>query len=155
VADELADGVAALQDATRVLTGVALRSLEVLEGTVSLPQFRVLSVLAELGRARSARVAAALGLEPSTVTRLIDRLEAAGHVTRVMDPSNRSAVILELSPSGHHLVSDVAAWRQQELRRILLRLPTENRTMVPGVLQRLVEAAGEGYGTVPHSPVPL
>jgi hypothetical protein len=59
-----------LQAATRVLAGVALGSLDVLDGTVSLPQFRVLAVLADLGRSRSAQVADALGLDASTVTRL-------------------------------------------------------------------------------------
>ena len=83
-----------------MLTGVALRSVDVLAGAVSLPQLRVLAVLADLGQARSVRVATALGLEPSTVTRLVDRLVDAGHVTRVMDPSNRSAVILGLPPGG-------------------------------------------------------
>jgi len=34
----------------RVLAGVALRSLDVLDRTVSLPQFRVLAVLADVGR---------------------------------------------------------------------------------------------------------
>ena len=38
--------VETLQAATRVLAGVALRSLDVLGGEVSLPQFRVLAVLA-------------------------------------------------------------------------------------------------------------
>jgi hypothetical protein len=51
-----------LQAATRVLAGVALRSVDVLGGAVSLPQLRVLAVLDDLGRpglpswhARSAR----------------------------------------------------------------------------------------------------
>ena len=38
-----------LQAATRVLAGVALRSLDVLDGAVTLPQFRMLAVLADLG----------------------------------------------------------------------------------------------------------
>jgi DNA-binding MarR family transcriptional regulator len=112
VADEIGDGVEALQEVTRVLAGVALRSVDVLQSAVSLPQFRMLTVLADLGQARSARVATALGLEPSTMTRLVDRLVAAGHVSRVVDPGNRSAVILELTASGHRLVADVAAGRQ-------------------------------------------
>jgi DNA-binding MarR family transcriptional regulator len=155
VADEIADGVEALQEVTRMLTGVALRSVDVLEGAVSLPQLRVLAVLADLGQARSARVATTLGLEPSTVTRLVDRLVAAGHVTRVMDPSNRSAVILELTASGQRLVADVAAWRQAELRRILLRLEPRDRITLTSAARRLFEAAGEGYGPVPRGPVPL
>src|SRR5215469_1597515 len=73
-AAELGSALAVLQAATRVLTGVALRSLEALDGAVTLPQFRMLAVLADLGRVRSTQVARALGLEPSTVTRLADRL---------------------------------------------------------------------------------
>ena len=66
-----------LQAATRVLAGVALRSLDVLDGAVTLPQFRMLAVLSGLGRARSVRVARALGLEASTGTRLAGRPGAA------------------------------------------------------------------------------
>lgn len=138
-----------------MLAGVALRSVDVLQGAVSLPQLRVLAVLADLGQARSARVAAALGLEPSTVTRLVDRLVAAGHVTRVMDPSNRSAVILELTPGGRRLVAGVAAWRQAELRRILLRLEPGDLATLTVAVRRLVEAGGEGYGPTTRGPVPL
>jgi DNA-binding MarR family transcriptional regulator len=155
VTDEIADGVEALQEATRMLAGVALRSMDVLDGEVSLPQFRVLAVLADLGQVRSVRVAAALSLEPSTVTRLVDRLVAAGHVGRSTDPSNRSAVILELTGSGRRLVADVAAWRRQELRRILLRLDPSARAALTVSVHQLVEAAGEGYGAAPHGPVPL
>src|ERR1700735_3176705 len=57
-----AEQVEALQAATRVLAGVALRSLDVLDGVITLPQFRLLAVLAGLGTARSARGARALRL---------------------------------------------------------------------------------------------
>src|ERR1700761_2134044 len=46
----LAPGAAeVLQAATRLLAGVALRSLDVLDAAVTLPQFRLLAVLADLG----------------------------------------------------------------------------------------------------------
>lgn len=132
-----------------------MRSLEVLEGAVSLPQFRVLAVLADLGRVRSARVAAALGLEASTVTRLVDRLIDAGYVTRGTDPGNRSAVILDLTARGRRLVADVAAWRRQELQRMLLLVGVDDRVVLTDSVRRFVEAAGAGYGSIPHGPVPL
>jgi DNA-binding MarR family transcriptional regulator len=138
-----------------MLAGVALRSLEVLHGAVSLPQFRVLAVLADLGQVRSARVAAALGLEASTITRLVDRLATAGYVTRGRDPSNRSAVALELTDSGRRLVADVAAWRRRELQRILLLLEADDRAVLTDSMRRLVEAAGDGYGAILHGPVPM
>ena len=56
--------VEVLQSATRVLAGVALRSLDVLGGSVTLPQFRMLAVLADFGQVRSVQVARALGWKP-------------------------------------------------------------------------------------------
>ena len=91
-----AEMVEVLQAATRVLAGVALRSLDVLDGAVSLPQFRVLAVLADLGVLAVVEVADALGLDASTVTRLADRLVAACDVLRGGDPGNRTVVTLEL-----------------------------------------------------------
>ncbi len=136
----------ALQAATRVLAGVALRSLNVLDGVITLPQFRMLAVLAELGCARSSRVARALGLDASTVTRLADRLVSAGHVTRGGDPRHRSVVTLQLTPSGEGLVRAVSRWRQRELSRIVAGLPPATRTQLTSVVDQLVASAGEGYG---------
>ncbi len=152
---EFAEQVAALQAATRVLAGVALRSLDVLDGVITLPQFRMLAVLAELGRARSSRVARALGLDASTVTRLADRLVTAGHVARGSDPRHRSVVTLELTPSGERLVAAVSQWRQRELSRIVAGLPPATRAQLTSVLGQLVTSAGEGYGVAaePVSPV--
>jgi DNA-binding MarR family transcriptional regulator len=140
--------VEALQAATRVLAGVALRSLDVLDGSVSLPQFRVLAVLADLGRARSGRVARALGLEASTVTRLADRLVASGHVTRGSDPRHRGVVTLALTREGQDLVDQVQRWRHGELSRILSNLTPADGQAATRTLRQLVAAAGEGYGPV-------
>jgi DNA-binding MarR family transcriptional regulator len=153
--DEFADEVDALQAATRVLAGVALRSLDVLDGVVTLPQYRMLAVLAELGRARSARVARALGLDASTVTRLADRLVTTGHVVRGSDPRHRSVVTLELTPSGQRLVTAVSGWRQRELGRIVATLPPAIQVQLTSVLGGLVMAAGEGYGLTAEPVLPL
>ena len=147
--------MAVLQDATRVLTGVALRSMDVLDGVVTLAQFRLLAALADLGRARSAQVARALGLDASTVTRLADRMVAAGHVIRGSDPAHRSVVTLELAASGQDLVASVAAARERELRRLLDALPPDSRQAVTSALRQLVRAAGGGYGVAAERAAPL
>lgn len=153
--EQLADAASALQAATRVLAGVALHSLDALGGSVTLAQFRMLAVLAEVGPARSARVAEALGLEASTVTRLADRLVAAGHVTRGSDPGHRSAVTLTLTASGRRIVRKVEAARRDELSQIIERLPPADRGRLAAAARQLVAAAGEGYGTVPGNLVSL
>jgi DNA-binding MarR family transcriptional regulator len=149
------DTIEVMQAATRVLAGVALRSVDVLGGAVTLPQLRMLAVLADLGRCRSVQVARALGLEASTVTRLADRLVAAGHVTRGAEPGHRGVVTLELTASGQQLVSQVAAWREQELARILQQIPPAKRIQLTDALRQLVDAAGEGYGLISRSLVPV
>src|SRR6201986_1618488 len=106
----LAPGAAeVLQAATRVLAGVALRSLDALHSAVTLPQFRLLAVLADLGPVPSGLAARTLGLAPSTVTRLAARMVAAGHVPRGRDPQHRGVVILELTASGRDLVATADA----------------------------------------------
>src|SRR5487761_1731190 len=118
-APELEPGTAdVLQAATRILAGVALRSLDALDSAVTLPQFRLLAVLADLGPVPSGRAARTLGLDRSTVTRLADKMVAAGHVTRGSDTRHRGVVTLELTASGRDLVATANAWRQRELARI-------------------------------------
>jgi DNA-binding MarR family transcriptional regulator len=151
---EQAEGLEVLQSVTRILTGVALRSMDVLDGAVTLPQFRMLAVLADLGPARSVQVARALGLEASTITRLADRLVGAGYVTRGSEPGHRGVVTLQLTETGRLLVTRVAARRREELARILARLPAAQRAGVTAALRLLVAAAGEGYGMISRTLVP-
>jgi DNA-binding MarR family transcriptional regulator len=153
---ELAPGTAeVLQAATRVLAGVALRSLDVLDSAVTLPQFRLLAVLADLGSVPSGQAARALGLDPSTVTRLADRMVTAGHVARGTDPHHRGVVILELTATGRDLVAAADAWRRRELARIMSRLASPERAAVTAALGLLVGAAGDHYGITASRPVPL
>ncbi len=154
--DALEPGTAeVLQAATRVLAGVALRSLDVLDSAVTLPQFRLLAVLADLGPAPSGRAARALGLDPSTITRLADRMVAAGHVARGTDPQHRGVVTLQLTASGRDLVAAADAWRRRELARIMARLAPPERAAVTDALGLLVGAAGDDYGITANPPVPL
>lgn len=155
-APELALGTAqVLQAATRMLVGVALRSVEVLDAAVSLPQFRLLAVLADLGPVASGKAARTLGLDRSTITRLAGKMVAAGHVARGTDPRHRGVVTLELTASGRDLVAAVNAWRHRELARILGQLTPAEQAAVTASLGLLVRAAGEDYGITARRPVPL
>ena len=55
--------------------------------------------------APSGQAARTLGLDPSTVTRLTDRMVTAGHVTCGTDPRHRGVVTLTLTPSGRDLAA--------------------------------------------------
>ena len=152
----LAPGTAeVLQAATRMLTGVALQSLDALDAAVTLPQFRLLAVLADLGTTPTGRAARTLGLDPSTVTRLADRMVAAGHVARGADARHRSVVTLTLTDSGRDLVAAASAWRRQELARIMARLAPPEQEAVTAALSLLLQAAGDDYGVAAQRPFPL
>jgi DNA-binding MarR family transcriptional regulator len=153
---ELAPGTAdVLQAATRMLAGVALRSVDVLDAAVTLPQFRLLAVLADLGPVPTGQAARTLGLDPSTVTRLADRMVAAGHVARGTDPRHRGVVTLTLTASGRGLVAAADAWRRHELAQIMARLAPADQEAATTALGLLVTAAGADYGLAAHRPVPL
>jgi DNA-binding MarR family transcriptional regulator len=147
--------VEVLQAATRMLAGVALRSLDALDSAVTLPQFRLLAVLADLGPMPSGQAARTLGLDPSTVTRLADRMVAAGHAARGTDPRHRGVVTLELTASGRNLVATADGWRRQELARVMARLTPAQQEAATTALGLLVTAAGDDYGITAHRPVPL
>ncbi|RAV18459.1 MarR family transcriptional regulator [Mycolicibacterium sp. GF69] len=136
--------MAAIQLATSDLVGVALRSVEDLE--VSLPQFRLLRALDELGEASATRCAQLLDVGGSSVTRLVDRLDASGHLVRRPDAHNRSAVVLALTDEGRRLVKKVEARRRRELGNALDRLTSVERAQCIASLERLhevLEAPGD------------
>lgn len=57
-----------------------------------------LEVLIDSGAATAGRLSDLMGLTTGAVTRVIDRLEQAGYVRRVPDPTDRRRVIVELVP---------------------------------------------------------
>ncbi len=149
------DELTAFEVATRDLVGVALRSVELLDGEVSLPQYRLLLMLHENGRCTSTHVAQALGVVGSSVTRLGDRLHASGHLLRGADPSNRSVVTLELTERGRQLVKQVTARRRRDLRRVLDRLDADVRTACAEGLRSLHERLGDDYAPDLRGAIPL
>ncbi len=88
-----------------------------------------------LGRAPSSRLAEAAGVPASSVTRLTDRLAAAGLVARGGDARSRSIVTVEITGAGRDLVAQVVARRHELLAGVLAQ-------MEPG--ERAVVAAGRG-----------
>ena len=121
------DALEILQAATQVLASVAPRSLDVLDGAVTLPQFRILAVLADFGRARSAQIAQALGIQASTVTRFTGRMVAADLRPGTMSQVTVTRRPWNSAPPGQDLVGQVTTWREQELARICHQLPLAER----------------------------
>ena len=129
--------------ASRALVAVAARSLAAAADEVTLPQYRALVVLAASGPQGTADLAAALAVNPSTATRMCDRLVRKGLVRRHRQAGDRRTVRIALTPAGRDLVADVTKRRRAELVRLLGRLPQAQHEPVIAAFQAFAEAAGE------------
>lgn len=67
------------------------------------PQYLVLSALWENDDQTVGAIATRLALEPSTITPLVKRLEAAGLLTRQRNPADERQVNVRLTPAGEDL----------------------------------------------------
>lgn len=113
------DVVNALLSASRAMVGLAARSLADLDADVTLPQYRALVVLASRGPQRVVDIATELKVNPSTGTRMCDRLVRKGLIRRYRTAADRRAVRLTLTATGRALVEKVTARRREELTRIV------------------------------------
>ncbi|WP_040817662.1 MarR family winged helix-turn-helix transcriptional regulator [Nocardia jiangxiensis] len=135
--------VAALEVLTRTLVGIAWDSAHVAPPGVTFPQMRLLLVLQTLGRVPCSRLATALGVNASSVTRLADKLESRGFLSRGADAHNRSVVTVEVTEAGQQVVDEVLEARHAAFRIILDQLPEEKRQSVTAAAHDLVRAAAE------------
>ncbi|HWG72437.1 MAG TPA: MarR family transcriptional regulator [Acidimicrobiales bacterium] len=129
--------------ASRVLVAVAARSLAEHESEVSLQQYRALVVLASRGSLRPVDLAEALGVDPSTATRLCDRLVDKRLISRRRQAGDRREVRLDLSGRGRNLVGEVTERRRLEIGRILAGVPGPEREALVGAFRAFGRAAGE------------
>ncbi|KIF72284.1 hypothetical protein HY68_18940 [Streptomyces sp. AcH 505] len=137
------DVTAAVLAASRLLIAVSARSLAAVTEGVTLPQFRLLMVLAAHGDAKLVQLAERLGVNPSTAMRMLDRLIAAGLADRQSNPANRRETMLRLTPEGRRLVAEVKAARHREVAAIVQRLSPGQRSALVTALAAFTEAGGE------------
>jgi DNA-binding MarR family transcriptional regulator len=131
--------------ASRALVGVAARSLAQTEARLSLVQYRALVALAVNGAQNVGTLAEALGIHPSTATRLCDRLVAKGLMMRTTSAESRREVTLALSASGADLVHAETERRRRAIHRIVAHLDRETQLEIVDAVGALVDAAEEAH----------
>lgn len=141
--DDVAAVTRAVLTASRLLVAVSARSLAAVEESVTLPQFRMLIVLATGGDAKLVVLAERLGVNPSTAMRMADRLVTAGLVSRAPNPSDRRESLLRLTGAGRQTVEEVTSQRRAEIAEIVSRLSPEQRSGLVEALSAFSEAGGE------------
>ena len=102
--------------------------------------YDVLATLRRAGppyRIRPTDFAASLMLTSSGTTKRLDRLEAAGHITREPDPSDRRGVLITLTPNGRSLVNRAAVGHMANEQRILAGLTAAEQRQLADLLRKL------------------
>ena len=106
-----------LHDVARLLRGNFNRRVQVLGLTQA--QCRVILHLSRNEGIQQVALADILEVQPITLARLLDKLQAAGLVERRRDPSDRRAFCLSLTASAHPLLEQIwslaAAFRRDWL----------------------------------------
>ncbi|MDQ3826969.1 MAG: MarR family transcriptional regulator [Actinomycetota bacterium] len=142
IAGPSAEQIEAVVLATRVLVAVTAQSLASLDD-VTLPQFRVLVMIASRGPQNLTAVAQGLGVHASNATRLCDKLVQAGLIHRSEDPADRRNLVLALTAAGYQLVQDMTDQRRAAIAQILAKMPPQLRDDLVPVLHCFAQAAGE------------
>jgi DNA-binding MarR family transcriptional regulator len=143
VSDDVDAVTTAVLTASRLLVAVAARSLAAVEDAVTLPQFRLMVVLAGREPLSVTALAEQLAVNPSTAMRMIDRLGAAGMVRRGVNPDVRREHLVRLTAAGRRVVDDVTARRRAEIAAIVARMRAEQRRGLVAALRAFTAAGAE------------
>lgn len=105
---------------------------------LSSAQWRMMVVVVKQGGATQARLADLLEIEPISVSRLIDRMEAAGWVERHPDPQDRRAKIVMPTDRAHAAHAEIRAIADEVYAEALNGLGPEERRLLMGGLNRVL-----------------
>ena len=99
--------------------------------------------LVELSEAAPLRLndlADRMGTSAPTASRAVDALDDLGLVARAIDPTDRRAVSIELTPAGRALVDDRKARSADAFEHAAASLSPDERTTLLDLLERMADA---------------
>lgn len=129
--------------AAQALVGVTAQSVAEVEDLVTLPQLRVLVLVASRGALNLQALALAMGVHPSNATRACDRLVAAGLLRRGESSVDRRNLVLVLTDDGQQLVDAMVQRRRRAVARVLGQVPMTRRRTLAAAMRAFGLAAGE------------
>lgn len=117
------------------------KAVEEIGSAVPPAQLRALMIIGRAGALNLNRLARALGSSASATSRLIDRMEAAGLLTRDRAAASRREILLLPTESGRNLAEWVRARRRDALAQILQTMSTDGRDALARGLGELADTA--------------
>lgn len=103
----------------------------------------VLSAIGAGPRQTQLALAQSLGLDKTTMTSLLDRLESAGLVTRCQDRRDRRARIPELTEVGGRVQHELVAARDRAEAAALCQFSADEQRVLRALLTRLAEGPAD------------
>jgi DNA-binding MarR family transcriptional regulator len=110
---------------------------------VTVAQGAALAALLAEGPLRLGSLGRRLGIAPSTLTRNVERLEAAGLVRREPDEDDARSFRIRLTPEGGKAARALQRQEVAFARQVLERLPAERREAVSAAFRDLLVAVRE------------
>ncbi|OEJ36820.1 MarR family transcriptional regulator [Streptomyces agglomeratus] len=110
-------------------------------GPLSPSQLRALTALAGQEGVNLRALGEVLGTRPSSVSRLCDRLEAAGFVERYPSTTSRREIEVHLSRRGRAVLAESRAFRAREVETVLQQMTPANLAALAEGLEAFKTAA--------------
>jgi DNA-binding MarR family transcriptional regulator len=142
-AEDLRAAGNAFLTASRALMGISVRSVAASPVPLTVPQHRLLVLVAADGPRRVGTLADDLGVNQSNASRLVDRLCRLGLVRRVRDLEDGRASMVELTPSGRDVLEEVNSHRLHAVMEVLQEISPETRFRAVEALREFNDAAHE------------
>jgi len=80
-----------------------------------LPNFEFMQVISRIPNCRVQDIATELSITVGGTSKIVDRIEAAGHCARRANPNDRRSSIVELTPAGKRLLARATVTFEDEL----------------------------------------
>ena len=124
------------------LVEAAERAVEKISSSVPPAQLRALLIIDRVGSLNLNKLAAQVGASASATSRLCDRMEVAGLLTRDRAVGSRREIVLLLTESGRRLAEWVREQRRTALSDLLQAMSPEGREALVRGLGELATQAG-------------
>ncbi|MBD0380044.1 MarR family winged helix-turn-helix transcriptional regulator [Paenibacillus sedimenti] len=108
-----------------------------LESDLTMPQFFMLYMIRKESTPKQTLLAEKMGVKPSAITVMIDRLVQSGHVIRKHHESDRRIVLVDLTPLGEEVLKKAEDVHKEVLARGLSQLPPEELATLVEAFEKL------------------
>lgn len=140
---ELMSALGALREAEQIISEASQRYMQL--GATDMRALHYLIVAGNSGSvATPGAIAAHLGISSASTTKLLDRLERAGHVTRAPHPSDRRALAISISPETHEAAMQTVGRQHAKRFHAAARLTSDERAVVIRFLKDMTKEIAMG-----------